>query len=354
MPWFRIDDQSATHDKVVDAGNAAWGAFCRMGAHSANRGTDGFIPAATARLYASEEELIALVRVRLLDIVDGGYRLHDYLEWNPSAAEIDAMKRARSKAGKKGGETSGFSRRGKRKASASPLASAPALAPAPSPPSSPAQQRGSGNGDQEDLGEGEGGEGDLADEEALPPVVHTERPSGVVPSPDVRVIADPVLEPEAKGPIDANYWRLCQDAWFREYERAVADELGQSWGLNEKTWRSFKKAVETFCVGDARKDVQRWLYAEVRWFVHAASHGNTAAKFWSDWQPDGFLKWRNGHEDYRPRPAHFPPDPFAPKPATAKPRASARLEPPPLSHEENAAAARQILAMIERGKRHAG
>ena len=41
MSWFRIDDKSAFHRKVLKAGNEAWGAICRAGAVSAGEGTDG-------------------------------------------------------------------------------------------------------------------------------------------------------------------------------------------------------------------------------------------------------------------------------------------------------------------------
>ena len=53
MSWFKLDDKSTFHRKVVAAGNAAWGAFCRLGTHSSDQGTDGVVswrsPGSSAR-----------------------------------------------------------------------------------------------------------------------------------------------------------------------------------------------------------------------------------------------------------------------------------------------------------------
>jgi hypothetical protein len=106
MSWFRVDDMSAFHKKVLRAGNAAWGAFCRMGAHSSHYELDGFVPNEVATVIATREEVDRLLEVGFLKTVDGGFQIHDFLEWNPSAAEVAQLRRKRAKAGKQGGQRS--------------------------------------------------------------------------------------------------------------------------------------------------------------------------------------------------------------------------------------------------------
>lgn len=92
MGWFAIDDQFPFNTKVMCAGNAAVGAWVRMGAWSAQQLTDGFVPAAVARQIATDTELACLLAVPpgaergLLVEQDGGFLLPDFLDYNPSKA----------------------------------------------------------------------------------------------------------------------------------------------------------------------------------------------------------------------------------------------------------------------------
>lgn len=104
MTWFRVDDKSAFHAKVVAAGNAAWGAFCRAGAWSSDHGTDGSIPMPTAKLIEPSRKVWdRLVDVGLCERAADGFVLHDFLDWNPSAAAVEAKRLARAQAGSRGG-----------------------------------------------------------------------------------------------------------------------------------------------------------------------------------------------------------------------------------------------------------
>ncbi len=95
MSWLRIDDQLTFHAKIVDAGNAAVGAWVRMSAWSCAYLTDGRVPANITAMVATEEEIAALVRTRLLDPIEGGgYVIHDFLHWNPPAADVKARRDA--------------------------------------------------------------------------------------------------------------------------------------------------------------------------------------------------------------------------------------------------------------------
>lgn len=90
MTWARLDDDLTFHEKIVEAGNAATGVWCRALAWSSQHLTDGYIPAKIARLVAGESRgaLKALTRSRLWVDCPGGYRIHNYLKYNPSRAEV--------------------------------------------------------------------------------------------------------------------------------------------------------------------------------------------------------------------------------------------------------------------------
>ncbi|EFC79172.1 hypothetical protein [Parafrankia sp. EUN1f] len=88
MPWFRISDDAADHPKVVAAGNEAFGLWARLGAYAAKYLTNGFVPAAVALQRGPQELIDRLLAVRLLDPAEGGWTIHDYLDHNPSRAEL--------------------------------------------------------------------------------------------------------------------------------------------------------------------------------------------------------------------------------------------------------------------------
>ena len=108
MPWYAVCDKATFNRQVMAAGNAAYGAFTRMGSWSMAELTDGHIPEEMAVLIASHEELARLLsdKAGLLVAVDGGYQMQEFHEGNPYAAELLERKRElsakRSAAGKKG------------------------------------------------------------------------------------------------------------------------------------------------------------------------------------------------------------------------------------------------------------
>lgn len=91
MTWFRLDDNGSFHAKVVDAGNEAWGAFCRAGQWCAKHLTDGTIPTSVALLIAPKRVWKRLGDVGLVEKSSAdSLQLHDYLQWNLSAADVAA------------------------------------------------------------------------------------------------------------------------------------------------------------------------------------------------------------------------------------------------------------------------
>lgn len=100
MSWFKLDDKFHDHPKVEAAGNAAIGLYCRLGTYCADKLTDGFIPTATARRYGTAREIKALTFCPIPDtrplllIVEGGYVMPDYLEYNPTREKVLAEREA--------------------------------------------------------------------------------------------------------------------------------------------------------------------------------------------------------------------------------------------------------------------
>lgn len=94
MPWVKLDDMFADHPKIAEAGPlAGWLYVCGL-CYAGRYLTDGFIPKAQVRKLADVDnapELAArLVEVGLWEVVDGGYMIHDYTKYNPSAEQVKA------------------------------------------------------------------------------------------------------------------------------------------------------------------------------------------------------------------------------------------------------------------------
>lgn len=98
MPWAKLDDGFTDHPKIIDAGPlAGWLYVCGL-TYSARLLTDGFIPQGQVRKLADVDNAMDLA-ARLLEVglwerTDGGFRIHDYLEYNPSAAHIKEERKA--------------------------------------------------------------------------------------------------------------------------------------------------------------------------------------------------------------------------------------------------------------------
>jgi hypothetical protein len=103
VPWFKVDDSFHSHPKVLAAGNEATGLYVRCGSYAAEHLTDGFIPEQVANLYgaahtgsrrdvpARQGETLAetLVRTKLWRRARGGWRMPDYLDYNPSRTTVE-------------------------------------------------------------------------------------------------------------------------------------------------------------------------------------------------------------------------------------------------------------------------
>lgn len=97
MAWLRIDDRVRTHPKIAQAGPAAaWLWFCGV-CYCREHLTDGFIPESVVSSLAMnlthpKRHAERLVAVGLWHRVDGGFAVHDFLDWNPSRSEVMSLR----------------------------------------------------------------------------------------------------------------------------------------------------------------------------------------------------------------------------------------------------------------------
>lgn len=112
MPYFGVDDDFPMHPKAIAAGNAAVGAWVRMGAHSIAHGMNGFISEKEARIFATPGQIKRLLQcvvteggVGLLEHAEQngvkGYIFHDWTQ--PDVDTIRKIREVRAAAGRKGG-----------------------------------------------------------------------------------------------------------------------------------------------------------------------------------------------------------------------------------------------------------
>lgn len=112
MTWFRVDDDLPEHVKADELADvcgddavllaASWMVWLHLGCDCARRRTDGFFTLARAhrvvRLPATtvDKALDALSRAGLMDAAPGGYLFHDWPDYQPTRAELDAKRKASS------------------------------------------------------------------------------------------------------------------------------------------------------------------------------------------------------------------------------------------------------------------
>lgn len=97
--WTKLDDGLGSHQKLLraarlierpDAYNRALGAFCAALLHANRYLTDGHVPDDAFDAGTPPRTLEALVTVGLflVDAERGGYQIHDFHQWNPTAEQV--------------------------------------------------------------------------------------------------------------------------------------------------------------------------------------------------------------------------------------------------------------------------
>jgi DnaD/phage-associated family protein len=111
MAWVRIDEDFAQHPKVIAAGPLGMAMDVAAMCYCNKYLTDGFVPAAVVPTLLNlrglavpcEDIIAALLRSGLWHEVEGGYQIHDYLDYQPSKAEVLELREVRREVGRKGG-----------------------------------------------------------------------------------------------------------------------------------------------------------------------------------------------------------------------------------------------------------
>lgn len=105
MPWANFDDAYADHPKVMALSDGAFRLHTSGILYCARYLTDGVVPLpVAARLTPgyTPRHLTELVAADLWALGEGGYRIHDYLQWNRSREQILSERSRKSEAGKRG------------------------------------------------------------------------------------------------------------------------------------------------------------------------------------------------------------------------------------------------------------
>ena len=102
---------------AVSTGELAEVLWCRGLDYVNEHLTDGFIPAGLPAMLCptkTAQRVRGLVKAGLWDEVEGGWRVHDYGEWNRPAAELAERARVRSEAKSRAGKAGAAKRWGSR------------------------------------------------------------------------------------------------------------------------------------------------------------------------------------------------------------------------------------------------
>ena len=110
MAWARIDDNFFSHPKVRKAGKDAVILYLAALCHSNCYVTEGFIADDVLELIGIQSfqndpkpSADKLTECGLFIRVEGGYQIHDFLEYNYSRQQINDIKAKRAEAGRQGG-----------------------------------------------------------------------------------------------------------------------------------------------------------------------------------------------------------------------------------------------------------
>jgi hypothetical protein len=113
MTWIRVDDHFADHPKVMALAHdrlTGLGLWHVAASYCARYLTNGFVPSTHVRANAPVRLINRMVAVGLFDPVDGGYMLHDWLNYNPSREAVKEAQAKKRAAGQAGGRASAGAR----------------------------------------------------------------------------------------------------------------------------------------------------------------------------------------------------------------------------------------------------
>jgi|SRR5215471_385582 len=93
MGWVRLEDGIGEHPKLAAVDDHAFALYVCGLAYCNRNLTDGFIPTAVGLTLRhsgkTKQAIVALETARLWQAVDGGWRVHDYLDYQPSKQQVE-------------------------------------------------------------------------------------------------------------------------------------------------------------------------------------------------------------------------------------------------------------------------
>lgn len=95
MSWVKLDDRFPEHRKVEDLSDAAFRLHVTALCWTASKEKDGMVPRKAARKMGTPTRISELLDAGLwVELEDGEYEIHDYLDYNPSHDQLEAKRAA--------------------------------------------------------------------------------------------------------------------------------------------------------------------------------------------------------------------------------------------------------------------
>lgn len=103
MTWVRIEDGMVEHPKIAGLSDRAFRLHVEAICYSTRMLTDGEISVGIARRLGTPKSVKELVTAGAWDeLVDGGYQIHDYLDYQLSREEVETLREQKAAAGRAG------------------------------------------------------------------------------------------------------------------------------------------------------------------------------------------------------------------------------------------------------------
>lgn len=94
MTWVRIDDKFPNHPRIVGLSDAAFRTHITALCYAAEYLTDGSIPTSAMRGIGPRKAAAELETAGLWTRTDHGWMIRDYLDYNPSRADVEDKREA--------------------------------------------------------------------------------------------------------------------------------------------------------------------------------------------------------------------------------------------------------------------
>lgn len=105
--WVKVETRFTSHPKVLDIGPLGEALWLRGLCYAGEQLTDGFIPSTFIKRMGDMKAVAVaekLVNAGLWEETDGGYLIHDFLEWQRSRDQVETVSSKRVEAGRLGGK----------------------------------------------------------------------------------------------------------------------------------------------------------------------------------------------------------------------------------------------------------